>query len=46
MTKICTSYTACRIMDEMGINDIEKTKSIFLRCSKKAAFMNGTSAFI
>ena len=46
MTKVCTAYTVCRIMDEMGINHIEKTKSIFLRVSKNAAYINGTSAYL
>ena len=46
MTKVCTAYTVCRVMEELGILDIEKSKSIFLRVSRKAAFMNGTSAFV
>ena len=46
MTKVCTSYTCCRIMEEMGIYDIQKLKTIYMRVSKKAAFMGGTSAYL
>ncbi len=46
MTKICTAYTVCRIMEELGIYDIELSKNIYLRVSRKAAFMPGTSAYV
>lgn len=46
MTKLCTVYTCCRIMDEMGINEIGLAQNIYVRVSKKAAFMGGTSAFL
>ena len=46
MTKVCTAYTTCRIMEELGIYGIEKAKNYYLRVSKKAAFMSGTSAYI
>jgi len=46
MTKVCTIYTCCRIMEEMGIYGIEKAKNYYLRVSKKAAFMPGTSAYL
>mmetsp|Transcript_13650 Transcript_13650/g.23238 ORF Transcript_13650/g.23238 Transcript_13650/m.23238 type:complete len:477 (-) Transcript_13650:223-1653(-) len=46
MTKMCTAYTVCRILEELGIYDIEKSKNIYLRVSRKAAFMCGTSAYL
>ena len=46
MTKVCTAYTVCRILEELGIYDFEKTKDIYLRVSRKAAFMCGTSAYL
>jgi len=46
MTKVCTAYTCCRIMEEMGIYNIEKLKMTYMRVSKKAAFMCGTSAYL
>ena len=30
MTKVCTAYTTCRVMEELGIYDIKKAKSIYL----------------
>ena len=45
MTKVCTAYTVCRIMEELGISE-KQTKDIYIRVSKKAAFMNGTSAYV
>ena len=46
MTKVCTAFTVCRIMEELGIMDIDKSKNFYLRVSRKAAFMNGTSAYV
>lgn len=46
MTKICTAYTVCRILEELDIYGIEKAKNIYLRVSRKAAFMPGTSAYV
>lgn len=46
MTKVCTAYTVCRIMEEMGIYGIEQSKNIYIRVSRKAAFMPGTSAYV
>jgi D-alanyl-D-alanine carboxypeptidase len=46
MTKICTAYTVCRILEELQLDGIEKAKNIYLRVSRKAAFMAGTSAYI
>jgi D-alanyl-D-alanine carboxypeptidase len=46
MTKVCTAFTVCRIMEEMGIYSIEESKNYYLRVSRKAAFMIGTSAYI
>jgi len=46
MTKLCTAYTVCRIMEEMGIYGIEQAKNIYMRVSRKAAFMPGTSAYV
>jgi len=33
-------------MEELGIYDIEKSKNIYLRVSRKAAYMTGTSAYV
>ena len=46
MTKVCTAYTVCRIMEELGIYSIEQSKNIYLRVSNKAAYMPGTSAYV
>jgi len=46
MTKICTALTVCKIMEELGIYSIEKSKNIYLRVSRTAAFMIGTSAYV
>ena len=46
MTKICTAYTICRILEELDLDGIEKAKNIYVRVSKKAAFMGGTSAYV
>jgi D-alanyl-D-alanine carboxypeptidase len=46
MTKVCTLYTCCRILEEMGIYSIQKAKNIYLRVSRKAAFTGGTSAYL
>ena len=46
MTKVCTAYTVCRIMEEMGIYGIEQSKNYYLRVSRKGAFMTGTSAYV
>ena len=43
LTKIMTAYTICRLMQELSINHPE---NVYLRVSKKAAFMIGTSAFL
>lgn len=46
MTKVCTAYTVCRILEELDLYGIEKAKNIYLRTSRKAAFMGGTSAYL
>jgi D-alanyl-D-alanine carboxypeptidase len=46
MTKVCTAYTVCRILEEIGILETQKLKSIYMRVSRKAAFMAGTSAYL
>lgn len=46
MTKICTAYTICRILEELNICSIEHSKNIYVRVSRKAAFMPGTSAYV
>lgn len=46
MTKVCTAYTCCRIMEEMGILDMAHLKNTYVRTSKKAAFTGGTSAYL
>jgi hypothetical protein len=47
MTKVCTAYTICRIMEELDIiDDVKRLKNIYLRTSKKAAFTGGTSAYL
>ena len=46
MTKVCTAYTVCRVLEEMGIYSLENTKNMYLRTSRKAAFMCGTSAYL
>jgi D-alanyl-D-alanine carboxypeptidase len=43
MTKIMTAYTVCRLMQELSINN---PKNVYLRVSKKAAYMCGTTAFL
>jgi D-alanyl-D-alanine carboxypeptidase len=46
MTKVCTLFTVCRILEEMGLYSKEKAQNIYLRVSRKAAFMPGTSAYL
>jgi D-alanyl-D-alanine carboxypeptidase (penicillin-binding protein 5/6) len=46
MTKICTAYTICRILEELDLYSIEHAHNIFVRVSRKAAFMPGTSAYV
>lgn len=46
MTKVCTAYTVCRIMEELGILNEASLKNIYMRTSKKAAFTGGTSAYL
>jgi len=46
MTKVCTAYTVCRILEEMGMVSIEQAKNIYIRVSRKAAYMPGTSAYV
>lgn len=46
LTKVCTAFTVCRILEEMGIYGIEQSKNYYLRVSRKAAFMIGTSAYV
>ncbi len=38
-----TAYTICRLMHELNINN---AKNVYLRVSKKAAYMCGTTAFL
>lgn len=45
MTKVCTAYTCIRILEELNILDEQHLKSTYLRTSRKAAFMTGTSAY-
>lgn len=45
MTKVCTAYTAMRILEELDLLEEDKLKNIYLRTSRKAAFMTGTSAY-
>ena len=46
MTKVCTAYTVCRILEELDLMSIDHAKNIYLRVSRKAAFMPGTSAYL
>ena len=46
MTKVCTAFTVCRIMEELGITTIEQFKNIYIRVPRKAAYMTGTSAYV
>jgi len=46
MTKVCTALTVCKIMEELGIMNIEMSKNIYLRVNKKGAYMTGTSAYV
>ncbi|CDW73870.1 d-alanyl-d-alanine carboxypeptidase family protein [Stylonychia lemnae] len=43
LTKIMTAYTICRLLNELNINN---PRNVYLRVSKKAAFMTGTTAFL
>lgn len=43
LTKIMTAYTICRLMQELNINH---PQNVYLRVSKKAALMVGTTAFL
>ena len=46
MTKVCTAYTACKVLEELGLGGIENAKNMYFRVSKMAAFMAGTSAYL
>ena len=46
MTKVLTAYTVCRILEELNLSGIDRAKDIYLRVSRKAAFMPGTSAYL
>ena len=46
MTKVCTAFTVCRILEEMGIYSVENAKNFYIRVSRKAAFTPGTSAYL
>jgi len=46
MTKVCTALTVCKMMEELGICDIETSKNLYLRVNRKAAYMTGTSAYV
>lgn len=46
MTKVATSYTVCRILDELGLYSKEQLQNIYVRTSRTAAFKNGTSAYL
>lgn len=46
MTKVCTAYTVCRILEELDLDGIDRAKNIYLRVSRKAAFKGGTSAYV
>ena len=43
LNKIMTAYTICRLMSELNIH---QPKNVYLRVSKKAAYINGTHAFL
>lgn len=43
LTKIMTAYTICRLLNELNITN---PKNVYLRVSKKAAYMCGTTAFL
>jgi D-alanyl-D-alanine carboxypeptidase len=43
LTKIMTAYTVCRLMSELNINH---PKNVYLRVSRKAAYMTGTTAML
>ena len=43
LTKIMTAYTICRLLNELNINN---PQNVYLRVSKKAAYMCGTTAFL
>lgn len=46
MTKVCTAYTCCRVMEEMGLLNTHFLKNIYLRVTKRAAVCSGTSAYL
>lgn len=46
MTKICTAYTVCRVLEELDLYSIENAHNIYIRISRKAAFTGGTSAYV
>lgn len=46
MTKVSTSYTVCRILEELGLYSKEQLQNIYVRTSRTAAFKNGTSAYL
>lgn len=46
MTKVSTSYTVCRILDELGLYSKEQLQNIYVRTTRTAAFKNGTSAYL
>ena len=46
MTKVCTALTVCKIMEDLGIMNIEMSKNIYLRVNRKGAYMTGTSAYV
>lgn len=43
LTKIMTAYTVCRLISDLNINN---PSNVYLRVSRKAAYMNGTTAFL
>ena len=43
ITKVMTAYTICRLMHELGISEPQQ---VYLRVSKKAAYMVGTTAYL
>lgn len=46
MTKVCTAYTCCRILEELGLLDTTSMSNIYMRVNKRAFLVGGTSAYI
>lgn len=46
MTKLCTAYTCCRILEELGLLDTKSMKNIYMQTTLTATQVGGTSAYI